>query len=98
MKNKDFAKARNRNFVREYLSKHPCTDCGNDNIVVLDFDHIRGEKVANISQIVSNGSALRSLLREIEKCEVRCANCHRIVTHQRRQQERPKEGIDYFNY
>ena len=98
MKSKEFAITRNRNVVREYLQKHPCTDCGNNNLVVLDFDHVRGEKVANISKMVSIGSSLVSLLREIEKCEVRCANCHRIVTAQRRWQERPKEGIDYFEY
>lgn len=98
MKSKEFAITRNRNFVREYLEKNPCVDCGNDNLVVLDFDHVRGEKVANISKMVSTGRSLSSLLREIEKCEVRCANCHRIVTHQRRQQERTKEGIDYYEY
>lgn len=98
MKSKEFAITRNRNFVREYLKGHPCVDCGNDNLVVLDFDHVREEKLANISKMVSTGRSLSSLLREIEKCEVRCSNCHRIVTHQRRQQERPKEGIDYFEY
>ena len=98
MKSKEFAITRNKNFVKSYLEKHPCVDCGNNNIIVLEFDHVRGEKLGNISKIVSTGRSLRFLLREIEKCEVRCANCHRIVTHRRRQQERPKEGIDYFEY
>lgn len=98
MKSKQFNIARNRNFVRDYLEKHPCIDCGNTNIVVLDFDHVTGEKKNNISKMVSNGNSLVTLLREIEKCEVRCSNCHRIVTHQRRLQERTKEGIDYYEY
>jgi len=98
MKTKEFTATRNRNFVKEYLKEHHCVDCGNSNILVLDFDHVRGEKITNISKMVSNGSSLRTLLREIEKCEIRCSNCHRIVTYLRRNQQTTIEGIDYFEY
>lgn len=79
------AKARRRNweFVKGYLSSHPCVDCGEGDIVVLEFDHVRGEKRDDISGMVRDCS-LSSIKAEIEKCEVRCANCHRRQTHVRR--------------
>jgi len=73
-----------RTKVAEYLSQHPCVDCGEDNVVVLDFDHVRGQKKNDVSRLVSNGLSWEVVQKEIEKCEVRCANCHRIKTHERR--------------
>jgi hypothetical protein len=96
MKSKQFNIVRNRNFVKDYLSKHPCIDCGNGNIVVLDFDHVTDTKIANISRMVANGASFKTLLKEVLKCEVRCANCHRIVTHRRRNQQSTIEGVDYI--
>ena len=62
-----------------YLSKHPCVDCGEDNIVVLDFDH-QENKIMEISKMVHRGFLWKKVLLEIKKCEIRCANCHRIKT------------------
>lgn len=57
-----------------------CVDCGyNANPVALDFDHVVGEKSFNIARSVRS-MKLERLLSEIAKCEVRCANCHRIKT------------------
>jgi hypothetical protein len=72
-----------RRLVREYLLEHPCVDCGESDPGVLDFDHLR-DKRANISQIVQSGLSWNALWDEIEKCEVRCANCHRRRTAQLR--------------
>lgn len=67
----------------EYLRKHPCVDCGEDDIVVLEFDHIPGQdKAHNICNLMKQRT-WNSVLKEIEKCEVRCANCHRRKTAQR---------------
>lgn len=74
--------AEKRQFVLEYLLDHPCVDCGVTNPIVLDFDHVTGEKIGNVSEMIKSGS-LRGIKEEIKKCEVRCANCHRIVTHER---------------
>lgn len=71
---------RNRNFVMDYLKTHPCVDCGETDIVVLEFDHVRGKKVGNISAMVNGPFSLQSLKKEVSKCEVRCANCHRCRT------------------
>ena len=67
--------------VLEYLKRHPCVDCGESDPVVLEFDHVRGEKKAGISKMLTNKVPLKTLLAEIAKCEVRCANCHRRKTY-----------------
>jgi len=74
---------RNKKFINEYLKVHPCVDCGNDNVIVLDFDHIKS-KERNIADMVHQCMSIENIKKEIEKCEVRCANCHRITTHNRR--------------
>jgi hypothetical protein len=61
-----------------------CIDCGyNDNAEVLDFDHVEaGSKIAGIAAMIDH--SWENIMAEIEKCVVRCANCHRIVTQARR--------------
>jgi hypothetical protein len=64
-----------------YLLAHPCQDCGEEDPVVLEFDHVSGEKLSAITNMV-RGGAYRwdTIAEEIEKCVVRCANCHRRRT------------------
>ena len=73
------AAAKLRQRVREYLLAHPCVDCGETRVELLDFDHLR-DKAANVSALVNAGVSPETLGREIEKCEIRCANCHRRKT------------------
>lgn len=68
----------------DYLEQHSCIDCGESDPVVLEFDHVRGEKSYNVSAMGWLVLSWNSLLKEIEKCEVRCANCHRRKTAERR--------------
>jgi len=74
---------RNKAIVWDYLQNHPCTDCGESDPIVLQFDHVRGVKLKDISILVTGGYSLEVLTDEIAKCEVRCANCHIKVTMQR---------------
>ena len=67
---------RNAIFIHEFLQRHPCIDCGTTDVLVLTFDHVRGEKRATISNLAHNCASLLSLTDEIAKCEVRCFNCH----------------------
>lgn len=70
---------RNSQFIWNYLLQHPCIDCGNSNPIVLEFDHVFESKVDNVSTLVGDHS-LELIKLEIAKCDVRCANCHRIKT------------------
>lgn len=70
---------RNRERVCEYLESHPCVDCGESDIRVLEFDHI-GTKSENISRLIAIGAAWSTLVVEIAECVIRCANCHRRRT------------------
>lgn len=70
----------NRAFMDSLLVSG-CVDCGNKNLTVLDFDH-QGDKKQNVSAMRQESFA--AIEAEIAKCEVRCANCHRIATAARR--------------
>ena len=62
----------------DYLSKEKCIDCGEKDPIVLDFDHIdKDNKFKTISQMLCGHYSFETILKEIEKCEIRCANCHR---------------------
>ena len=67
-----------RKWLYEYLLDKQCIDCGEDDPVVLEFDHMRDKK-PSIADAV-NQRSLRFLKNEIAKCEIRCANCHRRKT------------------
>lgn len=67
-----------------YLASHPCVDCGMADPRVLDFDHLR-DKRGNISRLRYSYDWV-VVEAEIAKCEVVCANCHRIRTYERRRE------------
>jgi len=70
----------NRHEVLVYLAAHPCVDCGIKDPVVLEFDHRhRGQKVTEVSRLMVSKRWPR-VLSEIDKCDVRCVNCHRRKT------------------
>ena len=61
-----------------------CHDCGyNKDGTALQFDHLRDKK-ANISNMIRSDYSWNSILEEMCKCEVVCANCHAIRTRRRR--------------
>jgi transcription elongation factor Elf1 len=74
-------RAQAQRFVGKHLETHPCLDCGESDPVVLEFDHLR-DKRASISALRYEASC-RTLEKEILKCEVVCANCHRRRTASR---------------
>ena len=75
---------RNKEYVNDYLKKNQCIDCGNNDVRVLEFDHVHGIKFKNISDMICEAYSIKKIQEEIDKCEIRCANCHRIVTYERR--------------
>ncbi|MGQ0670734.1 MAG: hypothetical protein ACT4PO_13860 [Actinomycetota bacterium] len=71
-----------RRILREAKNR-PCSDCGvRYPHYVMDFDHReRSEKCFNIGRDALAGRCSEEALRrEIEKCDVVCANCHRMRT------------------
>ena len=68
-----------QDLVVNYLSNKCCVDCGETDIVVLDFDHLKDKKF-EIGLAVSNGLDVEKIKAEITKCVIRCANCHRRKT------------------
>ena len=81
----------NKKKIADYLRSHPCVDCGEADIIVLHFDHVRGKKRGNICTMVQSGCSWPTLLVEIKKCEVRCANDHMRKTA--REQKSYKCGL-----
>ena len=72
----------NRENLLEYFKTNPCIRCGETNPVVLDFDHRdEKDKKYGISNMITSYN-WDTILSEIEKCDVLCANCHRIKTSQ----------------
>lgn len=71
-----------RMYIWTYLSSHPCVDCAENDPIVLEFDHL-SEKIAAISEMHRNYT-LKKVKLEIQKCQIRCANCHRRKTAKER--------------
>lgn len=79
------ARADTRAYVAALKVALPCADCGSHfPAVCMDFDHVRGTKVANVARIVADAN-LDRLKDEIAKCDLVCANCHRLRTSSRSQ-------------
>ncbi len=68
-----------RERLLEYLKQNPCVDCGEDDIVVLEFDHL-ADKEFHVWKILKEGYSWEKVWKEVQKCDVRCANCHRRKT------------------
>lgn len=73
-----------RDFIGQIKTTQGCADCGyNDHPAALQFDHLPGyQKTRGVGNML--GCTIESLLSEIAKCEVVCANCHAIRTALRR--------------
>ncbi len=74
-----------RRYLRElawrYKKLKGCIDCGNKDPRTLDYDHVRGVKENNVSYMWKWSYSVMKLKKEIRKCDIRCANCHRIKTY-----------------
>ena len=97
LRNKDLSRSRRkqrRDKVRDFIIERkqaPCLDCGGKfHHSVMDFDHVRGEKVTNIAELRIASASFEKIEIEIDKCDLVCAVCHRIRTWNR---ANPQEQI-----
>lgn len=79
-KNKDRLKLKYKIWVQNFKKLNKCSKCGNDDPRVLEFHHRdRAKKDFSISVAFYNRMGLDSIRREIKKCDILCANCHRVL-------------------
>jgi hypothetical protein len=70
----------NRRQMYQYFRTHPCVDCGESDVVVLEFDHRDpSDKIRDVASLAAT-RRWPNVLLEIQKCDVRCVNCHRRRT------------------
>ena len=72
-------KVENKERIIAYLLEHPCVDCGEANPIFLEFDHVRGKKILEVTMLM--GYSWEKISTEIEKCDIRCVKCHRMKTY-----------------
>lgn len=79
-------KSRVLEYIHNIKVARGCSDCGyNAHAEALDFDHLPGHiKRHGVSRLVNEDYSLARVAAEIAKCEVVCANCHRVRTSRRR--------------
>lgn len=80
-----------REYIYDMISmikeSQPCTDCNTfHRFFAMDYDHVRGKKVADLSRMLkkANTDYLSVIFEEIAKCDLVCSNCHRVRTASRR--------------
>lgn len=74
-----------KSIIFEHLKVHHCVDCGEDDAIVLEFDHREHDKKSfAIGAHSTRQISVEKLIAEIAKCDVRCANCHRRKTYRER--------------
>lgn len=80
--------------LNAYKLSKGCIDCGYaENPVALDFDHRDPEqKIRKIAEM--RNYSWKRILAELDKCDIRCANCHRIKTYNLNQTQRRRAVPD----
>ena len=75
-------RAKNRKIARRLLVFKGCYICGyNKSFYGLCFHHVDPKnKKCCVSALVGRGYSLETIRAEIDKCVIRCANCHQIKT------------------
>lgn len=82
---------RRRKWFDGVLEKLECIKCGQNHPATLDFHHRDPKtKINNVSTMLGTKKSKKAILEEIEKCDVLCANCHRILHHDEREAEKTK--------
>lgn len=83
-----------RMLLADFYAANPCVDCGETDLLVLEFDHVTGKEF-DLNTAIRNVIPIEKIKDEFKKGEVRCANCHRRITaeHQNSWRWKYKNGI-----
>lgn len=85
------SRKRNARYIQDIKAKTPCNDCGKKYpYYVMQFDHIY-EKNGAVANLARASVSIARIQREIDGCEIVCANCHAERTWSRKNDE---EGMD----
>lgn len=86
---KNILKGKRRSIIDELKAKIGCTNCGVKDVRVLEFHHTNSsEKEFAIADYYYRQYGEERLLTELNKCNVLCANCHRILHYEERNMRR----------
>jgi hypothetical protein len=86
LQNKELVKQRQRDqrasirkWLLDYKQRHGCNKCSQRHPAALDFHHLDENKEFEIADAVMHKWAIARIEAEVAKCQVLCANCHRIL-------------------
>jgi|WetSurMetagenome_2_1015567.scaffolds.fasta_scaffold72221_4 hypothetical protein len=72
-----------REWFQQYKETLKCSKCGESHIACLDFHHHdSSKKEVNISEAIWRGWSIKRIMEEIEKCDILCCKCHRILHYE----------------
>lgn len=77
-RSKKAIRSKNQKLKLEYLSGKSCAECGNTDQRVFEFHHRNPLEKENTVSVLLNFKSWDKVIKEIEKCDILCANCHRI--------------------
>lgn len=81
-------------FLKPLKEGAPCSDCNKHySSYIMEYDHVRGVKRFNIGKMTNHKR--ERVLDEIAKCELVCCACHRIRSHQRRQEPKTERLVEF---
>ena len=84
IKGKVHRRRASKKYVIHLKDKGVCTACGRRfHHAAMDFDHVEDNKKMSVSHMVNSGYTIKKVQLEIDKCELVCANCHRVRTYDR---------------
>jgi hypothetical protein len=89
----DWRIRRHLEWIYNVLGRSKCEDGGIADPLVLEFDHL-GLKRKSVMTMVWEGHCMETIEREMSKCEIRCANCHRRKTSADRNTYRHRASTD----
>jgi len=82
-------------WFKEFRLTLKCEECGENHPACIDFHHKDGSKKRdNICSMVLKGFSKESIIREIQKCQILCANCHRKLHFGNNHDYRTKKEIE----